>query len=263
MMQIQVVDAKGTVLNSSHESGAGVALVHLLPYQTGDRILIHVEKSGLYTLQLDESMGKCEVYLQEHASYEVPIDPLQKTCFPLQAFNGDKHLLTLERAENRYRNLALNPYDNHHTKGMYPHATANVETRNEMVFAARNAIDGILENRSHGDYPYASWGINQNPEAELSLDFGRAVIIDQVRITLRADWPHDSWWTDATLTFSDGETYLCKLEKNPLPQRFDVGERIITGIKMGKLIKADDASPFPALTQIEVFGREIPEKQEN
>ena len=259
MLQIQVIDVKGAILGTSHESGTGVALVHLLSYQSGDKILIKVDESGLYALQMDESMGKCEIYLQKSASYEVPVNPLQKTCFPPQAFNGKKHLLTLEKAVSRYRNLALNPYDNHHTKGIYPHATANVETRNEMVFAARNAIDGILENHGHGDYPYASWGINQNPEAELTLDFGRAVTIDQVRITLRADWPHDSWWTEATLTFSDGKTYVCKLEKNPLPQRFDVGERNITSLKIGKLKKADDASPFPALTQIEVFGTEINE----
>ena len=28
----------------------------------------------------------------------------------------------------------------------------------------------------------------------------------------------------------------------------------ITWLKFGKLIKADDPSPFPALTQIEVYG---------
>lgn len=54
----------------------------------------------------------------------------------------------------------LNPYDSHETKGIYPHAQANVETRGEAVFAARNAIDGVFANWSHGEWPYQSWGIN-------------------------------------------------------------------------------------------------------
>ena len=44
---------------------------------------------------------------------------------------------------------------------------ANVETRGEAVFAARNAIDGIYENDAHGIWPYQSWGINRDPNAAL------------------------------------------------------------------------------------------------
>ena len=48
--------------------------------------------------------------------------------------------------------------------------SANVETRGEAVFAARNAIDGIYENDAHGIWPYQSWGINRDPNAALTLD---------------------------------------------------------------------------------------------
>lgn len=64
-----------------------------------------------------------------------------------------------------------------------------METRGEAVFAARNAIDGIFENSAHGEYPYQSWGINRDPNAALTLDFGREVLLDELRITERADFP--------------------------------------------------------------------------
>ncbi len=257
MLQIQILDKKKTILGTSGPSGDGVALVHVPPYRNGDHIVLTVDEEGLYEIQLDEAVGKHTVYIKDTATYEIPTEPEKKTPFSLQAFSGEKHLLTLAKSniQGFYRNLALNPYDNHHTLGMAPHASANVETRNEMQFAARNAIDGVLENRDHGSYPYTSWGINQDPKAELTVEFGRPVTIDLVRITLRADWPHDSWWKEATLTFNDGETLVCTLKKDQLPQSFRIQEKTITSIKIGNLIKGDDAL-FPALTQIEVFGRD-------
>ena len=49
-------------------------------------------------------------------------------------------------------------------------ASANVETRGESVFAARNAIDGVKANRSHGAWPFESWGINRQDDAQLTLE---------------------------------------------------------------------------------------------
>ena len=73
--------------------------------------------------------------------------------------------------------------------GFYPHASANVETRGEAVFAARNAVDGVYENDAHGTWPYQSWGINRDPSAALTIEFGRSVTVDELRLTLRADFP--------------------------------------------------------------------------
>lgn len=257
MQHIQIFDNEKNLLGTSGESGDGVALVYSPSYKKGDYIVLSVDEPGLYDIQLDESLGKHTVYIKETTTYAVPTEELQKTCFPPQAFCGEKHLLILAKSNKKgvYRNLALNPYDNHHTHGTFPHATASVETRNEMVFAARNAIDGVLENREHGKYPYASWGVNQDPTAELIIEFGRPVTVDKVRITLRADWPHDSWWKEATLTFNDGETLVCTLKKDPRPQSFSMKEKTITSIKIEKLIKGDDAL-FAALIQLEVFGRD-------
>ena len=105
-------------------------------------------------------------------------------------------------------------------------------------------------------WPYQSWGINRDPNAALTLQFGRRVTVDELRITLRADFPHDSWWTAATVVFSDGSREVLSLKKSALPQAFPIEPRTITHLVLCELKKADDPSPFPALSQIEVWGTE-------
>jgi len=82
----------------------------------------------------------------------------------------------------QYRNLAFNPHDQKETSGAYPYAVANVETRNDSMFFAKNVINGICANLSHGSYPYQSWGINQQADAEITIDFGRLVEVDRVGV---------------------------------------------------------------------------------
>ena len=47
-----------------------------------------------------------------------------------------------------------------------------------------------------------------------------------------------------------------ELEKSVEPHIISLERKGITWLTFGQLIKADDPSPFPALTQIEVYGRE-------
>ncbi len=257
-MHLEIQDKDRNVGGKSVASGYGCALVHKTGYNEGDQIVIHVPQGGLYRIQLDETLGSHIVYLKEEARYAIPCQPAQRTCYPAQAFSGGMHLLTLSKVgQPGRRNLALNPYDHHRTSGLFPHAKANVETRGEMVFAARNAIDGNFTNHSHGEYPFASWGINRDPKAELTLDFGRPVLIDEIRLTIRADWPHDSWWTEAKATDNEGRTHVFQLQKHPLPQRFPIKPAVVTSLTLHDLKKeASDPSPFPALTQLEVWGVE-------
>ena len=156
-----------------------------------------------------------------------------------------------------YRNLALNPADQHDDTGCFPHASANVETRGESVFAARNAIDGVLANRSHGSWPYGSWGINRQEDAVMKVDFGRKVKTDRVVLYTRSDFPHDNWWVRVTLRFSDGTSREFALEKSSTGHELTFEEKEITWIELGNLIKSEDPSPFPALTQIEVYGKNV------
>lgn len=59
-----------------------------------------------------------------------------------------------------------------------------------------------------------------------------------------------------TIRFSDGSEVVAELEKSEKPHEIVFEERVITELTLEKLKKADDPSPFPALTQIEVYGRE-------
>ena len=128
--------------------------------------------------------------------------------------------------------------------------------RDEFKLIHTNAIDGLFMNHSHGTWPYQSWGINRDPNAALTLFFGRTVVIDELRLTLRADFPHDSWWTQATVEFSDGSREVLTLQKLAAPQAFAIQPRQVEWLILKELVKAPDPSPFPALTQLEVFGTE-------
>lgn len=230
-------------------------------YAKGDAITFGVpEVPQYYVLRVDDALEEAFVYLKEKTLvYDVPSDEKKDNMNP-KAFTGERHYLTLRQAKpyevSAYKNLAKNPADQHEDKGCYPHAYANVETRGESVFAARNAIDGVLANASHGRWPYASWGINMQDDAEMTLDFGRPVEFDRIVLYTRADFPHDNWWVEVTFTFSDGSTEVAGLEKSSGPHIIPMKKSGITWLRFGNLIKADDPSPFPALTQIEVYGKE-------
>lgn len=258
-LRLKIISKQDRTIAVGHSSGYGTSILHTSQYLDGDRIVLDTTgHGGLYALRLDEALPEAIVYLDgTECIFPIPAEDV-RGCYSPKAFSGSCHLITAREANideiNTHRNLAFNPYDHHTTVGIYPHASANVETRNEAVFAARNAIDGIFENASHGIYPYSSWGINRNPCAELRLEFGRAVMIDSLRITLRADFPHDNWWTSATVCFSDGSSETLEMTKTELPQIFDLTPRISESLTFGKLIQSPDTSPFPALTQLEVYG---------
>lgn len=244
------------------KTGEGqVVMVYKGEYEAGDQILFAVPETGChYVLRVDDCMDQASVYLTEpELVFSIPFEE-QKISYNPKAFTGERHYLTIRKAEDfevsARRNLALNPADQHGDHGCYPHAHANVETRGEAVFAARNAIDGIQANESHGRWPFESWGINMQDDAEITLEFGRPVDFDTIVLCTRADFPHDNWWTEADIEFSDGTKERLTMEKSVAPHRFSIVRKNITWLKLGRLIKADDPSPFPALSQIEVYGTE-------
>ena len=259
-IKLKVIGASGDTLAVSRAEER-VSLVYTAPYADGDWIALECDEPGLYcVVQLEDTMPPALVYIKDRGM-DFPIPPADnRVNYSPRSFAGTCHLLrariaTAEKVAVR-RNLAFNPYDCHGNHGFYPHASANVETRGEAVFAARNAVDGIYENDAHGTWPYQSWGINRDPNAALTLDFGRPVTVDELRLTLRADFPHDSYWTQATVEFDDGSREVLHLNKTAAPQAFAIAPRTVQSLKLFELKKADDASPFPALTQIEVWGTE-------
>lgn len=235
-----------------------------LPIQNGDKIRIELEKEKQYLMvKLDESLNESFIFVSGKVWIYEPLlttNGLEATSE--NVFRAKRHYLQVRLAKEfeikQYRNLALNPHDQKESTGAYPHASANVETRNDATFFARNAIDGIFANHSHGSYPYQSWGINKQVDAALTVDFGRQVALDQIGITLRADFPHDSFWTQISILFDSGESKVFNLEKQTKPQFFTFSKTSTTKIVMTNLIKnTTDESPFPALTQLEAFGWNI------
>lgn len=254
---LKIIDAAGdTCYVDSGEDMAGLAVARA--YQEGDRIIVETSEQNIHVwLQLDDAMGPAFVYLTGNVEYIIPFGEKRVNLSP-KVFSGQIHYLYVKTAREdevyQYRNLALNPSDQHGEVNAYPHASANVETRGESVFAAKNAIDGMWENRSHGKWPYQSWGINRQDDAAMRIDFGRLVETDKIVLFTRADFPHDNWWVRATLTFSDGSSLECPLEKTRFGQVITFEAKKITWVEIGNLIKADDPSPFPALSQMEVYG---------
>lgn len=256
-MKLSVLSEAGSLI---HEEKGDDEICLLLEheYTKGDRIVFEPGDEGYYWIQLDEALGKALVYVRGNFEYPVPFGEKRVSYSP-KTFMGGRHYMNIRKARDfeaeNYRNLSLNPYDHHGNDSIYPHAHANVETRGEAVFAARNAIDGITENRSHGEWPYASWGINMQDDAAITIDFGREVETDRIILYTRADFPHDNWWTAADFVFSDGTEITMKMEKSYDSHELILNSKKISWVRMQNLIKADDPSPFPALTQIEIYGR--------
>jgi hypothetical protein len=259
-MKISVYNDWDHIPKAEAEDEENVVLAWDGEYRKGDIIeLSGLTPDSFYVVRIDAAVDEAFVYItQETVLFTVPFYE-KKTSYNPLAFFGNRHLITLRRARKDetkcYRNLALNPFDQHEVSGVYPHASANVETRGEAVFAARNAIDGCIATLSHGEWPYESWGINKQDDAEFTLDFGREVSFDKIVLYTRADFPHDNYWVRATFTFSDGSKETVTMEKKVAkPHVFDIKKKNIRWLKLSELIKADDPSPFPALTQIEVYG---------
>ncbi|MCC3355916.1 DUF7402 domain-containing protein [Bacillus sp. REN16] len=262
MIRLAIKDAKGNV--KKERAGQEYTYLEFVEeYQAGDRIEVTVEKANSYLMaQLDDALAPSLIFIKgTEWTYEVPLSEELRQAYSPKVFFGNKHYLSVRYATedeiNRYQNLALNPHDQKKVSGAYPHAEANVETRNDSTFFARNAIDGMVANEGHGSYPYQSWGINQQKDAAITIEFGRTVQVDKVALVLRSDYPHDSYWTQATLEFSDGSEEITALEKVYERQYFEFEKRSVEWVRLKNLIKAEDESPFPALTEIEIYGRNM------
>lgn len=55
--------------------------------------------------------------------------------------------------------------------------------------------------------------------------------------------------------FSDDTTMVCDLVKTDEGQEFTFPPKKVRWVQLEELIKADDPSPFPALSQLKVYGK--------
>ena len=257
MISITVQSSEGTVLAyAEHPEEAWLSVDRV--YQPGD--VIRVTGPARLRVQMDQALPAGEVFLPSGVmTWPVPAGE-HRLAYAPGTFEAPRHIIFAAAVPDselhRTRNLALNPSDLRGNTDFYPHCTANVETRNEACFCARNVIDGLRLNSFHGEWPFQSWGIGAREDAWCELDFGRPVIAEKMALTLRADFPHDAYWTAGHVVLSDGTDLSFSLRKTADRQWIDLGGRTVSRLRLERLIKSDDPSAFPALRQWEVFGRE-------
>lgn len=260
MITIEYRRADGAVVASARHEDEALLCVRGV-YGEGDAIVITAGPGARLWVQMDAALLPGEVCLPEgRMTWRIPWGE-HRLAYSPAAFAGDRHVVSARamRAEEiaARRNLARNPADLRGDTDFFPHCTANVETRGESVFAARNVIDGCRHNISHGEWPYQSWGIGAREDASCLLDFGREVEVDEMALTLRADFPHDAYWVRGQVALSDGQTVDFPLEKTGDRQFIALGMHRVRWMRLQNMIKSDDPSAFPSLIEWEVFGRDI------
>lgn len=260
-LSLIIKDREGRIKASACEENETTLLYENI-YMEGDVIEVHSSAVPVYLqLKLDDALEESFTYMTKQTTVFVIPFGQKKKAYSLKSFSGGKHWLSVRKVHDfelhMYQNVAKNCFDQKELDGLYPHVSANIETRGEAVFEARNVIDGLTETHSHGRWPNNSWGINQQDDAKLKLDFGRTVEIDRMIIYLRADFPHDNWWKSGVFTFSDGSAFQGEFIKSGQAQEFLFEKKRVTWITLDQLLKAETESPFPALRQWKVYGKEL------
>jgi hypothetical protein len=277
---VEVQDKNGTTVAGpeiypSSAKAASALLTFARDYQPSDRIVLGGPQR--MAIRLDESMPECLIYFpaspRTNATYEIPYGREEKetgSAYDPGSFAGKSHRVAV-RALNKqeltgYRNLALNPCDQplteQQTVQMFPHASSNSFSRNLFDFHARNAIDGNFKNGHHGVWPYESWGPGLRTDIWWKVDFGRPVALDKIRIMERADFPHDSYWKNLDVEFSDGSRVPIALVQSAEFQEFRFSKRKVTWVRITNPVPADPTR-WCSLIEAETWGHDLPWRDSN
>lgn len=259
MIQILVFDQKDTLIAEAAHPEAALLCVDR-EWEEGDRVEIVSDPGSHLSVKMDVTLGEGEVYLPDgKMSWPIPQGE-HRLAYAPGAFAGKRHIIIARKMTDNelaaIRDLARNPADLRGDTDFYPHCTANVETRNESVFAARNVIDGLRFNTYHGEWPFESWGIGARTDAWCKIDFGREIVAHRMCLTLRADFPHDAYWVSGHAVDSNGNEIAFDLEKTGERQWIDLGGRRVRWLRLERMVKSDDPSAFPSLRAWEVYGTE-------
>ena len=264
MIELLVLDQKNSVLaRAAHEDAALLCVDR--EWEKGDHITIVSGPGSHLMVQMDVALAEGEVYLPT-GKMDWPIPQGEhRLAYAPGTFEGKRHIVTARKMtpdeRQAIRDLARNPADLRGDTDFCPHCTANVETRNESVFAARNVIDGLRFNTFHGEWPFESWGIGARTDAWCKIDFGREIIAERMALTLRADFPHDAYWVSGHVVDSNGNETAFDLQKTGERQWIDLGGRRVRWLRLERMVKSDDPSAFPSLRAWEVYGMDIEEDQ--
>ena len=238
-------------------------------YAEGDKFRIELLDTEFVKMKLDETLAESIVYVPDGTfEFAVPFGYERQACYGTVAFTGDSHRITVSEPTEAEiygeREISLNSHDRHNVPKYFPHAVANFVTREDPCFFERNAIDGVTDNSSHGKYPYHSWGGGLREDLEFEVHFGTDVEVSSVTLFLRADFPHDTFWREMDIEFSDKSRVHCDLEGVAVGQTVSFEPKLteyvkLTGFKQQRL--EDGSLSFAALTEIQVNGKYI--KKEN
>ena len=234
-------------------------------YEPGDKWRIDTDYTEFVKIKLDETLLDSIVYLPDKTfEFKIPFGVELSSCYAPGAFSGDSHRIVCSEPSDAEiygeREISLNPHDRHNVHKYYPHAYANFVTRESPCFFERNAIDGVTENEGHGSYPYHSWGGGLREDLEFEVRFGIDTEVSRVTIFLRADFPHDTYWKEADLEFSDGSKIHINLVGTKEGQTFEFEPKVTKFVKLAgfKQQRLEDGSlSFAALSQMQVFGKYI------
>lgn len=271
---IEVQDAQGNRIAGLDtrpplSKSPSAQLVFEREFQPGDRIVFGGPQR--MAVRLDESLPECLLYLSSFAngvaSFEIPYGREEKqtgSAYDPDSFAGKSHRVTVRALNKRegtgYRNLALNPCDARQMDEaaipFFPHATSNSVSRSLFDFEARNAIDGVSQNGHHGVWPFQSWGPQLRTDLWWKLDFGRPVELDKMRLMVRADFPHDSYWKSADVEFSDGSHISLQISSSADFQSFEFKKRRVSWLRLTNLVPMDPAK-WCAFMEVEAWGRDL------
>ncbi|MBE2898180.1 carbohydrate-binding protein [Pasteurellaceae bacterium 20609_3] len=238
-----------------------IATTYKGEYAEGDAWVVEAQSYPCFLkVRLEDSFESALLYLTEKLVFTIPFGDGVRVYNSDKAFRGGLHFVWVRTAREyeiqQYGNLAYNPYQQAEQQGVYPCALSNIKPGN-IRFAPRNVIDGAFDTNAHGSYPYTSWSNAQDPQAELTIDFGRPVEVDGVVLYLRADFPHDSWWQSITVTFDGEHAEVLEAERTGKAQHYHFSARQCQRITLTNLIKGKEHAPFTALSQLEVLGRNV------
>ena len=151
MISITLYDKNETALARALGSGEALLCADRV-YTEGDYVEITGPRHLL--LQADQALPWGEVFLPDgRMTWRVPFAE-HRLAYPPGCFEAPRHILSAREMTREQvlsvRCLSRNPADLRGDTDFYPHCTANVETRNEACFCARNVVDGLTFNTFHG-----------------------------------------------------------------------------------------------------------------
>ena len=263
MIFFKLTDKSGNTL--AETSGINIDFTFDRVYEEGDKFIVKFKDCGEFiAMKLDESLKESIVLIPDKIfEYVVPFGN-EYVAYDEASWTKPSHRVTIREAsdEEAYgsRIISENSADRHDVGRYFPHARANFVTRNSPIFFERNAIDGVIDQKGHGIYPFQSWAGGAREDLEFYIDFGTEVEVEKIDFFLRADFKndHDTWWKSLDVEFDDGTIVPANFEKPVLGQMLVLDEPKITKtLHLTNFKQVSYPLSFAGLSQIQVYGKYI------